>query len=120
MSICKRRIYFVPIGQLDEEHQYIENIYGYTDDRGEYYMVVEVAGSSTKDRGIEYSLVGMTGNNYGTTQELKILNYQDAMETVNKNKWLKAIRVKHKKMEKYNVFKTVHKDDVPVGTKVVD
>ena len=42
------------------------------------------------------------------------------MKTVDHKEWQQAIRVEHGKMKKYNVFKVVHKDDVPDRTKLVD
>ena len=42
------------------------------------------------------------------------------MKTVDCKEWQQAICVEHGKMKKCNVFKVVHKDDVPEGTKLVD
>jgi hypothetical protein len=33
-----------------------------------------------------------------------LLNYQQAMASIDKEGWKKATKVEHKKMEKYNVF----------------
>ena len=48
------------------------------------------------------------------------MNYHQAMKTVNQKELQQAIRVEHGKMLKYNVFKVVHKEQVPEGTKLVD
>ena len=108
------------IGQVSGDSPYIENMYGYTDDQGDYYMVDTVIGSVNDDGLNEYNLVGATGTSYGTTEELQVMNYRQAMKSVNVKDWLKAIKVEHNKMIKYNVFEVVHKDDVPKGTKIVD
>ena len=83
-------------------------------------MVAAVIGSIGNDGESEFSLVGATGTSYGTTAELKVMNYHQAMKTVDRKEWQQAIRVEHGKMQKYNVFKVVHKEDVPKGTKLVD
>ena len=119
-SIVEEEYILAMIGQVGDNSPYIENMYGYTNKRGDYFMVAAVIGSVNDNRLNEYSLVGATGTNYGTTSELQVLNYKQAMKSVNQTEWLKAIKVEHNKMIKYNVFEVVHKDDVPKGTKVVD
>ena len=76
-------------------------------------MVAAVIGSVRKDGESEFSLVGATGTNYSTTAEIKVMNYHQAMKTVDHKEWQQAIRVEHGKMQKYNVFKVAHKVDVP-------
>ena len=49
----------------------------------------------------EIFLVGATGLNYGNTAELNVMNYKQAMATVDKDEWNKAIKVEHDKMVKY-------------------
>lgn len=83
-------------------------------------MVAAVVGSVNQDRENEYSLVVKIGIYHGITQELKVLNYHEAMKTVNKRELQKAISVEHEKMKNCNVFKAVYKDNVPPGTNVVD
>lgn len=67
-----------------------------------------------------YYLVGATGTNYGSTNKLQVMNYSKAMATVNCEEWEKAIKLKHEKMVKYNVFQVVNKDYVPKGTKLMN
>ena len=62
-------------------------MYGYTNERGDYYMVAAVIGSIRNDGESEFSLVGATGTNYGTTSELKVMNYYQAMKTVDQKEW---------------------------------
>ena len=67
-----------------------------------------------------YSLVSATGTKQGTaTQKLPVLNYKQALKSVNKKDWQKAICVKHEKMIKYNTYTVEYKDDLPKETKVV-
>ena len=119
-SMVEEEYILSAIGQGGIDSQYIENMYGYTDERGDYYMVAAAIGFIGEEGGSEFSLVGATGTNYGTTAELKVMNYHQAMKTVNRKEWQQAIRVEHGKMQKYNVFKVVHKKDVPKGKKLVD
>ena len=83
-------------------------------------MVAAVIGSVNEEGLSEYSLVGATGTCYNTTAELQVMNYKQAMQSVNQKEWMKPIKVEHNKMIKYNFFEVVHRDDVPKGPKVVD
>ena len=86
------------IRQGGKESQYIENMYGYTNERGDYYMAVVVIGTVGKDGESEFSLVGATCTNYGTTAKLKVMNCHQAMKTVDHKEWQQAIRVEDGKM----------------------
>ena len=99
-SIVEEKFTLSAIGQSGGKHSYIENMYGYTDERGDHYMVAAVIGSVGEDGTNKYSLVGSTGTSYWSTQELKVMNYHEAMKTINKSDWLKAICVEHEKMKK--------------------
>ena len=68
----------------------------------------------------EIFLVGATGHNYGNAAKLNVMNYKQAMASVDKNKWDAAVKVKHDKMKKYNVFRVVNWKDLPPGTKLFD
>ena len=50
-------------------------------------MVAAVIGSIGNDGESEFSFVGATGTNYGTTAEFKVMNYHQAMKTVNQKEW---------------------------------
>ena len=56
----------------------------------------------------EVFLVGTTKHNYGDTTELNVMNYSQAIATVDKEEWNKAIKVKHDKLVKCNVFKVIN------------
>jgi len=87
----------------------IERAFGYKNSQNEYMLVA----ATLADENGEIFLVGATGHNYGNTAELNVMNYQQAMATVDKEEWNKAIKVEHDKMVKYNVFKVVNRKDLP-------
>ena len=60
----------------------------------------------------EIHLVGATGHNYGNTAELNVMNYKQAMASVDKKEWDKAIKVEHDKMKKYNVFQVINRNNL--------
>ena len=59
-----------------------------------------VAATLADEKG-EIFLVGATGLNYGKTAKLNVMNYKQAMATVDKEELIKAIKVEHNKMVKY-------------------
>ena len=70
-SMVEEEYILTMIGQVNGDNRaYIENMYGYTDNRGDYYMVAAVIGSVNEQGLNEYSLVGATGTNYSTEAEL--------------------------------------------------
>ena len=52
-----------------------------------------------QDQEQEYYLVGATGHNYGNTKEILVMNYKQAMATIDKQDWEKAIEIEHDKMK---------------------
>ena len=68
----------------------------------------------------EIFLVGATQHNYENMAELNVMNYKQAIASVDKKEWNKAIKDEHDKMIKYNVFKVVNQKDLPPGTKLFD
>ena len=86
----------------------VERAFGYKNSKNEYMLVAATLADETG----EIFLVGATGHNYENTTELNVMNYKQAMATVNKEKWNKAIKVEHDKMVKYNVFKVVNWKDL--------
>lgn len=107
------------MAELDTDNQFdtVEDAFGYQNDDGEFMLVPAILKEKDSD---EYSLVGATGTNYGSTNKLQVMNYREAMATVNCEKWEKAIKLKHKKMVKYNVFQVVNNKVVPKGTKLMN
>jgi len=94
----------------------IERAFGYVSSNGHHMLVA----AALEDNQGEVFLVGATGKNYGNTAELNVMNYKQAMATVDKDEWDKAVEVEHNKMLKYNVFKVVNRKDVPKGVKMFD
>lgn len=78
-----------------------------------------VAATLTDEEG-EIYLVGATCHNYGNTKELNVMNYKQAMLTIDKKEWDQAVKMEHDKMVKYNVFEVVHTKDVPKGARLMD
>ena len=68
----------------------------------------------------EVFLVGASRHNYGNTVELNVMNYKQAMATVDKEEWNKAIKVEHNKIAKFNVFKVINRKNFPSGVKLFD
>ena len=58
--------------------------------------------AADKDKDGELFLVGATGRNYGNTTELNVMSYKQAMRSIDKAEWDKAIEIEHEKMKKYN------------------
>ena len=103
-------------GQSKDDIVYksVEQAYGFINYSDEYMM----AAATLQDMKGEYYLVGATGHNYGNTKELQTINYKQAMASLDKIEWEKAIKVEHKKMLKFNVFEVVHPRDVPDHAKL--
>ena len=82
-------------------YNHINIAFGYNNKNGKYMLVAAIC----KERNSkEFHLVGATGKNYGNTNELKVMTYQEAMNTINCEEWENTIKLEHEKMVKYNVF----------------
>eukprot|EP00536_Pseudo-nitzschia_multiseries_P010827 jgi/Psemu1/27151/gm1.27151_g len=62
---------------------------------------------------LEEAFVGASGHKYGSTKELLTMNFKEAMATVDKEEWEKAVKYQH-------VFNVVDKKDLPPQTKLFD
>ena len=113
-SMTQEELILSTLGE-EECYEEIDQAYGINNEQGEFMLVAAVLKKEE-----DYFLVGATGHNYGNTAELSVMNYKQAMETINKEEWLKAIKIEHAKMQKYNVFEVVHPKDVPKGTKLMN
>jgi hypothetical protein len=68
---------------------------------------------------ISYGLVGAgISGGFMDTQELHVMQFNEAMQTCDKNEWLKAVAEEHDRMKKYEVFKPVKRSKLPKNTKV--
>jgi hypothetical protein len=65
----------------------------------------------------EFALVGTVGHGFISTEELAPMKYKAAMNSKDKEEWIKAIDEEYNKFLKYNVFKPVKIEDVPKGAK---
>jgi hypothetical protein len=59
------------------------------------------------------------GGGFINTNELHVLNFNQAMKTNDRDKWMHAIEEEHKKMVDYNVWEVVQPGDVPTDAKIL-
>ena len=70
--------------------------------------------------GSEIGCVGAgLGGGFENTNELKVMKFNEAMQSKDKEQWLKAVDEEYERFNKYNVFKAVKRDEVPEGAKVI-
>jgi hypothetical protein len=68
----------------------------------------------------EYAMVGAgVGGGFVNTNELHVLNFNQAMKTNDRDEWMKAIEEEHQKMVDYNVWQVVQPGDVPPNSKIL-
>jgi hypothetical protein len=60
------------------------------------------------------------GGESANTQELKVMTYNEAINGPDGNHWKEEFDSKFNQMVKNKVFETVHKKDLPPGTKIID
>jgi len=72
-------------------------------------------------RNIEFGCVGAgLGGGFTDTHELHVMNYDEAMNTPDKDKWEDAVVEEHDRMMKHVVFEPVLKSELPEDTNVID
>ena len=81
---------------IDITTAHIHSAFGFDDEAEQHYMLAAVVTEVNSTDKIEYSLVVATGTNYGKTQSLKVLNYNQAIQTIDAKEWLKAIHIDHR------------------------
>jgi hypothetical protein len=70
---------------------------------------------------LEAAFVGMgIGGGFGTTQELHVLDYKQAVLSRDRREWEEAINEEHQRMMQHDVFVAVPKPSVPLGNRVID
>eukprot|EP00957_Ditylum_brightwellii_P108513 8276728-Ditylum_brightwellii.AAC.2 len=68
----------------------------------------------------KYGLVGAAaGNQFSHTGQLKVMSYNKAMKTPEKEEWDKAVHKEHITLSKYLVWKAVPKHKVPDDAKII-
>ena len=69
---------------------------------------------------LEFDQVGAgIGGGYDHTDQLRVLNYREAMRSKDREEWIKEIKKEYERFEKFKVFKVVKREDLPKGAKVV-
>ena len=73
-----------------------------------------------KVRVMEHCLVGAgIGGGFQNTAELKVMKFNEAMRSSDREGWIKAVEKEHDNMTQYNVWEPVEKTKVPDGVKVL-
>eukprot|EP00957_Ditylum_brightwellii_P125058 9532580-Ditylum_brightwellii.AAC.1 len=67
----------------------------------------------------ECRFVGAAGDGFNHTSKLKVMTYDQAMQTKDKVVWNQAVTKEHDKMVKYKVWQPVPKGEVPAYAKVL-
>ena len=84
----------------------------------EDYGIEEIVDEGTENGTEELGAVGV-GDNFANTQELKVVKFNEAMKSNDKEGWKEAVNTKHDKFTKYKVWEPVNQDDVPKGAKIL-
>eukprot|EP00957_Ditylum_brightwellii_P108068 8244853-Ditylum_brightwellii.AAC.1 len=68
----------------------------------------------------KFRLVGAAdGNQFQHTRQLKVMTYDEAMNTPEKDKWDTSVVKEHNTFKKYSVWKAVPRNQVPKDAKVL-
>jgi hypothetical protein len=71
-------------------------------------------------RELEIQAVGAgLGGGFEHTDELKVMNYKQAMKSADAHLWVQEIKKEYERFEKFGVFTPVSKKDVPKDAKVM-
>ena len=92
--------------------------------RGEQDNIeIELAAFETEvsaEAAIELNLVGAgIGGGFDNTSELKVMNYQQAMSSENKEAWKVEVGNEKKRFDKYNAFTAVKESSLPANAKIL-
>ena len=68
----------------------------------------------------KWNLGAGIGGGFENTQELRVMNYNEAMATKDNDKWMKAVDEEHQRMIKHGVWKAVEQDKIDAKAKVID
>ena len=81
----------------------------------------EVACTAGSQVAYEIATVGAgVGGGFDHTTELKVLNYEEAMQSNDINKWKEAVDKEVANFDKHKVYKPVKRSSVPADAKIVD
>ena len=59
------------------------------------------------------------GGGFENTNELRLMKYQEAMKTKDKEKWKEAVKDEYKRLKSHNVFKLIPKESLPEDTTIL-
>ena len=64
----------------------------------------------------ESSLVGAgVGGGFDHTDELRVMNYRQAMKSGDAKEWTETVKDEYQKFERFKVFKVVKRSELPTG-----
>ena len=109
----KRNVRFVET--MTTMHDAFNNSY-----QNNYYdMITKIAKDDFEEGEICCVGAGL-GGGFENTNELKVLTYDEAMDSKNRIKWEKAIDVEHDRFVKNNCMQIIMGGDMPEGAKIID
>ena len=80
----------------------------------------EIATAAVAEENIEISLVGAgVGGGFGKTSELKVMNYQEAMQSPSAADWKVEVKKEKERFDKFNVVTVIPLSQVPKGHKIM-
>jgi hypothetical protein len=88
----------------------------------EHLMTIDLQNMSKEEFEIEHEISGVgagVGGGFSNTKELKVMKFDEAMESNDKKEWQSAIKDEHQRMVNKNVWKAVHRDEVPADAKIL-
>ena len=82
--------------------------------------MAELDNSEVKTEGMKLALVGAgIGGGFANTNELKVMNYKQVMQSPDRAAWEEEIENEFKRFEKFNVFTVVPRNELPSDAKVM-
>ena len=80
----------------------------------------EEAAAQRTVRNAEFACVGAgIGGGFQNTKELRVMKYNEAIDSEDAEEWEDAVLEEHNKMIKYSVWTPVKLQDIPEGAKVI-
>jgi hypothetical protein len=90
------------------------------EDVGELACMATVNGMEYAMMDAECAFIGAAlGGGFDNTTELHVMNYKEAMEPDDNEKWLEAMKEEHEHMVKNKVWKAILPLEVPKGKKII-
>ena len=88
----------------------------------EYCYKCDEQNMSNEDLKIDHELAGVgagVGGGFTSTKELKVIKYDEAVASNDKDEWQEAIKQEHQRMVDKKVWQPVHRFDVPDDAKIM-